>query len=144
MRTTARMFEDARAEILVLSTVAQPQEVGRATGIYRVVQAAVARGVKLRVLLADPAPPPADHTAAVGDAVQRRVLADALPMSFVIVDRRQLLMALDLDPTPGLRAEQDVNIWTDARNFINIHLALFERVWPESRPLAARSAEVHA
>lgn len=55
---------------------------------------------------------------------------------FVIVDERELQMAVVSDASSRLTADADVFVWTDATDFVRTQLLLFDRLWPEAQEIA--------
>lgn len=68
-------------------------------------------------------------------SVRVRTFEPGHPIRFTIVDDREILIWLVTDPAPGLTARDDVAMWTNAHDFVRMHMKLYEALWVTGRDM---------
>jgi sugar-specific transcriptional regulator TrmB len=138
-RTAGAMLQRAQDEVVAVSTHPQAVFLGAHAGLADLLGKRLAEGVRMRVVLgADAVPRRPVLEPSLGAAVRLRQVAPAPPMRFLMADRREVLLGLEVDPSPSPTTERDVAAWTDAAALVRLQVAFFEALWTTAHPVPGR------
>jgi hypothetical protein len=107
---------------------------GEASGILEALVEKLRGGVRVRAIV-NGAPPDPRLGEVLRERAQVRTLPEGVSGGMMVVDRRELILSFVSDPSGRLSATEDVSLWTDARDLVELQARLFDSLWNDATPL---------
>lgn len=135
-RVAGRMIQDARTRVRAAGTVAGAFRRGPEAGLNEASQRAPADAVEFQIILTQA---PIEDVRRLREVlkdhpkIEIRTAADLPPMRLTIRDDEEVLLGAIVDH--GRRPHEEMGIRSNAPALVRSQLALFERLWDESKRL---------